>query len=239
MSIGFITGFLYLIAILYSIHDLEGVMSSTFNFPIAEIYRQATGSNGGALGLLIVAFIPTTITCIGCYMTAGRTLWTISRDRATPFPNWLGRVNRTTQNPFNATLTCGIVVTILACIYVGSTTAFEAFIGSFVQLSSLSYLAAILPHLLTKRSSVKPGHFWMGRIGFVVNLLASIYIAAFVVIFCFPYIVPTDATSMNYACLITGGLTIFVGAWWLVRMRTYEGPQSIPLTDKIIPEDAI
>ncbi|KAJ9249878.1 hypothetical protein DTO195F2_8360 [Paecilomyces variotii] len=239
MAIGFVTGFLYLVAILYSIHDLDAVMGSSYNFPIAEIYLQATGSKGGALGLLIIAFIPTVITCIGCYMTAGRTLWTLSRDRATPFPSWLSHINPKTQNPFNATLVCGVVVTILACIYVGSTTAFQAFIGSFVQLSSLSYLAAILPHLLTKRSSVTPGHFWMGRIGFIVNLLSSIYIAAFVVIFCFPYALPTDAGSMNYACLITGGLTIFVGAWWLVRMRTYKGPSSIPLTDKIIPEDAI
>ncbi|KAE8380628.1 amino acid/polyamine transporter I [Aspergillus bertholletiae] len=238
MTVGFLTGFLYMIALFYSITDLDAVISSVYGFPLAEIYYQATGSKGGALGLLIVAFLPTVITCAGCYITAGRTLWTISRDRATPFSGWLARINTRMHNPFNATLVCGVINTILACIFVGSTTAFNAFVGCFVQLSSLSYCAAILPHLLTRRSTFTPGHFWMGRIGYLVNALSCIYILAFVVIFCFPYALPTDAASMNYASLMTGGLTIFVTIWWLFRMRSYEGPKFVPLTDKVMMDDA-
>ncbi|OJJ87711.1 putative choline transport protein [Aspergillus glaucus CBS 516.65] len=239
MSVGFVTGIFYMIAIFYSINDLPKVISSVYGFPLAEIYHQATGTRGGALGLLIVAFLPTLITCCGCYITAGRTLWTLARDRATPFPKWLGRVNSKMHNPFNATLVCGVIITILACIYVGSSTAFNAFVGSFVQLSSLSYFAAIFPHILTRRSSFQPGFFWMkGLIGFIVNAISCVYIVAFVIIFCFPYALPTDAASMNYACLITGGLTVFVGVWWLFRMRSYEGPKNIPLTDKVVLDDA-
>ncbi|KAI9932134.1 hypothetical protein MW887_009643 [Aspergillus wentii] len=239
MGVGFITGILYMIAIFYAIRDLDAVNTSVYGFPLAEIYRQATGSRGGAVGLLIVAFLPTVITCAGCYITAGRTLWTISRDGATPFPNWLGRINSRMHNPFNATLVCGVIITILACIYVGSTTAFNAFIGCFVQLSSLSYFAAILPHVLTRRSSFTPGFFFMkGPIGYIVNILACIYIIAFVVIFCFPFALPTNAADMNYASLMTGGLSIFVGIWWLFRMGSYEGPQNIPLTDRAVLDDA-
>ncbi|KAJ5642355.1 hypothetical protein N7490_006355 [Penicillium lividum] len=239
MGVGFITGLLYQIAIFYSIQNIDDVGANPYNFPLAEIYRQATGSRGGGLGLLIVAFIPTLITATGCYITAGRTLWTISRDRATPFPNWLGHINTKFQNPFNATLVCGGVVTILACIYLGSTTAFSAFVGCFVQLSSLSYFLAIFPHILTRRNSFVPGFFFMNHtIGFVVNVLSCIYILAFVVIFCFPYALPVDAASMNYASLMTGGLTIFVAIWWFVRQGSYEGPKNIPLTDKTVMEDA-
>ncbi|KAJ6031758.1 hypothetical protein N7540_002490 [Penicillium herquei] len=239
MGVGFITGLLYMIAIFYSIQDLDAVANSSYKFPLAEIYFQATGSRGGGLGLLIVAFIPTLITATGCYITAGRTLWTISRDRATPFHKWLGHINTTYQNPFNATLVCGCVVTILACIYLGSTTAFSAFVGCFVQLSSLSYFMAIFPHILTKRKSFVPGFFFMNnKIGYVINVLSCIYILAFVVIFCFPYALPADAASMNYASLMTGGLSIFVTIWWFIRQGSYEGPQNIPLTDKALMEDA-
>ncbi|KAJ5126630.1 hypothetical protein N7448_007409 [Penicillium atrosanguineum] len=239
MGVGFLTGIFYMIAIFYSIHDMDAVSNSPYNFPLAEIYYQATGTRGGALGLLIVAFLPTLVTAAGCYITAGRTLWTISRDRATPFPNWLGHINTRYQNPFNATLVCGGIVTILACIYLGSTTAFSAFVGCFVQLSSLSYFMAILPHVLTRRSSFVPGSFFMNnKIGYVVNILACIYIVAFVVIFCFPYALPTDAQSMNYASLLTGGLTVFVTIWWFVRQGSYEGPKNIPLTDKALMDDA-
>ncbi|CAL5866959.1 uncharacterized protein PFLUO_LOCUS1171 [Penicillium psychrofluorescens] len=239
MGVGFVTGICYMIAIFYSIQNLPKVRNSPLNFPLAEIYRQATGSRGGALGLLIVAFLPTLITCTGCYITAGRTLWTISRDRATPFPNWLSQINPRMQNPFNATLVCGCLVTVLACIYLGSTTAFSAFVGCFVQLSSLSYFMAIFPHMLTRRSSFVPGFFFMNNaIGYVINALACVYILAFVVIFCFPYALPAEAGSMNYASLMTGGLSIFVAAWWFVRQGSYEGPKNIPLTDKALMEDA-
>lgn len=239
MAVGFTTGILYMIAIFYSINDLEAITSSAYNFPLAEIYYQATGSRGGALGLLIIAFLPTMVTAAGCYITAGRTLWTISRDRATPFPKWLGHINSTFHNPFNATLTCGVVITILACIYLGSTTAFSAFVGCFVQLSSLSYFMAIFPHILTRRSSFVPGFFFMNnKIGYVINSLSCIYILAFVVIFCFPYALPVEAASMNYASLMTGGLTIFVTIWWFIRQGSYEGPKNIPLTDKAVADEA-
>ncbi|KAJ5091178.1 hypothetical protein NUU61_006048 [Penicillium alfredii] len=239
MAVGFVTGVCYMIALFYSIQDLPQVVKNVYNFPLAEIYYQATGSRGGALGLLIVAFLPTVITCAGCYITAGRTLWTLSRDHATPFSNWLGQINPTFHNPFNATLVCGGLITILACIYLGSTTAFSAFVGCFVQLSSLSYFMAIFPHLLTRRSSFVSGFFFMkGPIGFIVNALSCVYILSFVVIFCFPYALPAEAQSMNYASLMTGGLSIFVAVWWFVRQSSYEGPKNIPLTDKALMEDA-
>jgi amino acid transporter len=239
MTVGFITGFLYMIAMFYSIQNLDDVVGSVFGFPLAEIYRQATGTRGGALGLLIVAFLPTLVTCVGCYITAGRTLWTLARDNATPFSSFVSRINSKTHNPFNATLICGCLITILACIYVGSSTAFNAFVGSYVQLSTLSYFTAIFPHVLSRRSSITRGYFWMkGAVGYIVNIVSCIYILAFIVIFCFPYALPTDAKSMNYASLITGGLTIFIAIWWFIHQRHYVGPQAIPLTDRKVADDA-
>ena len=229
MSIGFLTAFFYMVAILFAVSDLDAVLAGTSSFPIAEIYHQATGSSAGTIGLLFLILVPVFCTCIGCYITAGRTFWTLARDEATPLSSTFGKINETWRNPFNATLLCGCICTVLGCIYVGSATAFNAFVGSFVVLSTLSYLAAIGPHLLTKRANVVPGPFWMkGAIGFVVNGISCLYIVVFVVIFCFPYALPVDPATMNYASLITGGLTIFVGLWWLWKGgRGYKGPKAI------------
>src|SRR6266498_537298 len=105
MSLGFLTGLFYLIAILYSINDLSALSSSAF--PLAEIYSQATGSRAGTVGLLVVIFLPVLCCVIGVYITCGRTLWTLSRDKATPFPHFLSKVHEQHRNPFNATLVCG------------------------------------------------------------------------------------------------------------------------------------
>lgn len=77
-----------------------------------------------------------------------------------------------------------------------------------------------------------------GPVGYIVNIVSCIYILAFIVIFCFPYSLPTDAKSMNYASLITGGLSIFIAIWWFIHQRHYVGPQAIPLTDRKIADDA-
>jgi len=205
------------------------VLNSTFLYPLTEIYLQATSSAGGALGLLIVMTIPLFIACIGCYITASRVFWTLARDNATPFSSSFSVVSPTFQNPFNSLLFCGIISTVLGCIYMGSSTAFNAFVGSFVVLSTSSYLAAILPHLVSKRQNVPHGYFWMpGFVGYSVNFIACLYMAVFIFIFCFPFSQPVSAKNMNYASLITGGLSLFVGVFWLWRRSDYQGPKSVP-----------
>ncbi|KAI4158502.1 MAG: hypothetical protein LQ342_007388 [Letrouitia transgressa] len=240
--IGFVTTFLYIISIFYGISDLDTVLEEGSRyFPLAAIYRQATGSAGGALGLLILSFLPLFIACIGLYLTASRTFWTLARDKATPFSSFFSQVSSRYHNPANAVLFCAILCTVLGCIYVGSKTAFSAFVGSFVVLTTLSYLTAILPHLLSRRANVPPGWFWMpAPLGYTVNAISCLYITAFIVIFCFPFALPVDVPTMNYSSLITGGLTLFVAAFWIWRHKDYVGPQQMRLADNaMLAKDAI
>lgn len=227
MVIGFVTGLAYLIAIMYAINDYDALFESSY--PIAEIYRQATGSAAGAIGLLMLVLLCIGICIAGTYITAGRQLWTLARDRATPFHGRVSRIHPRLNMPFLATILSGILVTVLGCIYVGSTTAFNAFVGSFVVMSSSSYIAAILPNLLTGRKNIVYGPFNLnkGYLGFVLNGIASAYMMVWFVIYCFPFALPTEAGSMNYASLIWGGLTIFVVVWWFIGARKgYEGPKT-------------
>ncbi|KAL8722866.1 MAG: hypothetical protein Q9225_000699 [Loekoesia sp. 1 TL-2023] len=237
---GFFSGLFYLLAILYGISDYTAVLESDYLFPLAEIYRQAAGTKSGSVGLLFLAFLPTFISCIGLYVTASRVFWTLARDRATPASRFFANVDGSTHNPFRAIAFCAVFVTLMGCIYVGSTTAFAAFVGSFVILSTLSYLAAVLPHLLSGRRNVTPGWFWMkGVSGFIVNGITCTYIIVFIVIFCFPFSKPVDATNMNYASLISGGLSLFVLAFWFVRQSTYIGPKQVVLDAHVLAKDAL
>ncbi|KAL8830705.1 MAG: hypothetical protein Q9170_005612 [Blastenia crenularia] len=93
-----------------------------------------------------------------------------------PFSSFFANVSKTQHNPQRAILFCAIFQTILGCIYVGSSTAFSAFVGAFVVLSTLSYTAAILPHLLNKRQITRPGWFWMkSPWGEIVNGISVAY----------------------------------------------------------------
>ena len=238
--IGFITGFVYLVSIFYSISDLDTILQSTFLFPLASIYQQATNSAGGTVGLLIIAILPNLICLVGTYLAASRVFWTLARDNAAPFAGTFSQISRRHRNPFNAILLCAVFSTILGCIYLGSQAAFNAFVISFVVLSSISYLAAILPHLLSRRSEVTPGWFWMkGPLGYIVNAVACLYIIVFIVIFCFPFSMPVNAVTMNYSSLMTGGTTIFVALFWFWRQKNYEGPKYVAPNAEMLAADAM
>ena len=70
--VGFSTALLYLITIFYGLTDPDSLFSTTLVFALGEIYRQVTGTNSGAIGLLFVVLAPTAIAAVGCYLTASR-----------------------------------------------------------------------------------------------------------------------------------------------------------------------
>lgn len=135
---------------------------------------------------------------------------------------------------------CGAFSTVLGAIYVGNATAFQAFVGSFIVLSTLSYLAAILPFTLTGRFSrssqipgpyvdnMKPGPYKMGdKLGYTVNIISCLYMIVFIVIYCFPPAKPVTAINMNYASVIAGAVSLSALLWWFVKSDKYVGPQAM------------
>ena len=147
--------------------------------------------------MLILILIPITIATSGCYLTSSRVFWTLARDRATPFSTTFSRVSNKWKTPFNAILVDAILCTVLGCIYIGNATAFSAFVSSFVVLTMASYTAAILPHLLTNRSNLAPGPFWMkGGLGYAANAISCLLMITFIILFCFPFAMPVTEIYM-------------------------------------------
>lgn len=231
MVTGFITTFTVYISLMYAITSLDDVFGSQIvMLPLATVFQQATQSTAGTFGLLFIFFLDLLFTMPGAYIAAGRMLWTLGRDGATPFPGWFGKVSPTWRNQFNATLFCGGFSTVFGAIYIGSPQGFSAFLDCFTILTTLSYLAAILPHLLSKRRHLIPGPFWLpGVWGYVIGGLACAYIIVFNgVIYFFPFSLPVTAVGMNYSVVIVGGLTAILVPLYFWKVRCgYEGPRVV------------
>ena len=70
VAIGFVTSFCYVIAMFFSIQDLDAVLSSTTGAPILDIYNQALGNKSGAIFLGCLIHLPLLVASL--LVTLGR-----------------------------------------------------------------------------------------------------------------------------------------------------------------------
>src|ERR1700761_87110 len=189
------------------------------------------------------------------FIQVGRIWWTLARDNVTPFSSFFSRASVKWSCPIEATIFCcknhsfkykyqvghithqhnqtGIISLALGAISLGSKTAFSDLVGSFIILTTVSYICAILPHLLSGRSNVPQGPFWMGNAGYWVNGIAVLMIIFTNVMYCFPYAFPVTVQLMNYNSVILAGCTLLTVIWWFVHGRTkYPGPR-LPHLDEL------
>ncbi|KAI1628319.1 choline transporter [Exophiala viscosa] len=189
------------------------------------MYRQATGTRGGALGLMILLLLPLVSSSIGTALTQSRASWALARDGATPFSGTIGKVKKSHRVPANAIIFVTYFNTMLGAIYARSSLAFNVITGLFASLMLLSYLIAILLYLLGGRQSAKPGPFYVkGLLGYVVGAVSSVYLAIIIIFYNCPYMMPVDIDEMNYSCVLFGAMVIFPGLWWIKIRKIYRGP---------------
>jgi choline transport protein len=105
-------------------------------------------------------------------------------------------VHPTLLIPFNAQLAVTAIIAILGCLYLGSSTAFNALLGSAVTINNLAYLVPILTNVLMRRKTIHRGTFHMSYVvGMTVNIITCVWLIFAIVFFSFPYVKPVSGMS--------------------------------------------
>jgi len=217
VAIGFVTSFCYSIAMFFSIHNLDEILASKTGVPILDIFYQALNNRHGALFLesLIV------LTSFGCTIASqtwqSRLCWSFSRDQGLPGSRYWSRVNKKTGLPVNANVMSCFWCAVIGCIYMGSTTAYNAMVTGCITFLLLSYSIPIGCLLYSGRSNLKHGPFWLGKLGLVANIITLCWTLFCLVFFCFPFTMPVTPGDMNYAAAVLGGFTIYALIYWFLR----------------------
>jgi choline transport protein len=207
LTIAFITGLSYLIALMFSVQDYSALATTNTGLPLAELFRQATQSVGGAFGLTFILFIALGPCVISSQLSTSR-VW--------------ARVSSRFGIPFNAQVLVTVANAALGCIYLGSSTAFNAMLGSAVTINNIAYYIPILTNMLTGRRNMYKGVFHMGKWGWLVNGVTICWLTFAIVFFSFPYSKPVTIQSMNYTCVVVGSLPILIIGWWFWAGKSYK-----------------
>lgn len=135
-----------------------------------------------------------------CQEVSSRLTWAFARDNALIGSRFLGKIDPTLKVPVWALVANAFVIFIIGCIYLGSSTAFNAFIGSglLLQQCSFAFPAALLlwhrrsDDVLPKTRSVNLGLF-----GWLANLVTLLFAPFITVMYCFPIELPVTAATMS------------------------------------------
>ncbi|KAF9869746.1 hypothetical protein CkaCkLH20_12789 [Colletotrichum karsti] len=232
ITIGFVSSFTFSIAMLYSFTDIEPVLASPL--PILEIWSQATGSAAAATAFVVILSVCGCFACTGALQTASRLTWSFARDDAIIFSSFLRKTSPRLRVPVNALLVNSALIFVLGCVFLGSSTAFNALVatGLILQQVSFAFPAALalyhrlrgavaFEQILPRRRFKLPG-----PVGVVANVLTIALGVIALVFYDFPVVMPATSSNMNYASVVIGVMGLFaVGNWFGHANRNYRGPR--------------
>ncbi|KAJ4984182.1 choline transport [Stagonosporopsis vannaccii] len=231
VSIGFITSFIFAIIMMYCTNDLEAVVTTATGVPVYEIWRQATRSDVAATIFVVLLLLAVVFALNATHQTASRLTWSFARDDALFGSRWLSKINEKQQVPIAALLFNFAIMFIIGCIYLGSTSAFNAFIGTGLILQHVTYaFPAVL--LMTRRRSAK----WLPEsrsfklpsvVGWAANLTTVAFAILVLIFYDFPTVIPVTGTSMkDYASVVIAVMALFTVVNWFGHARKkFNGPR--------------
>ena len=217
--IGFVTSFCYSLAMFFSIKDLAALSTSTTGVPILDIIYQVMKSKSGAIGLEVLI----ALTAIGCNIAShtwqARLCWSFARDNGLPGSRYWSKINPRTGQPVNAHIMSCVWCAIIGCIYMGSTTAYNAMVIGCIIFLLLSYAVPVAFLLIKGRDNIEHGPFWMGKIGLVSNIVLLLWTVFTTIFYSFPAVMPVTAGNMNYVCVVIGVFFLYCVIYWALRGR--------------------
>ena len=107
------------------------------------------------------------------FVTASRIFFAYSRDKALPFSDWLGTIDKRTHTPNNASLVVFLMSAAFGAISIASDTAFEAFFSGSTLAGQISYILPVLGRCLYEDNpEYSPGPFNLGRFSRPIRYMA-------------------------------------------------------------------
>ncbi|KIJ23281.1 hypothetical protein M422DRAFT_74895 [Sphaerobolus stellatus SS14] len=224
-------GFFINVALCYGVRDLSALPG-----PTGLVFAQILWDNMGRIGGLVVFCIVIAVQVmvgLTCQLASIRSIYAVSRDNALPDRKLLAKVWPVTQTPVNAAIFVVVVQSLFGLLSLASIVAINAVFSITAVALDLTYMIPIIAKLYIHwkndpEMQFQAGPFYMGRMGYLVNVYAVIWTIFETGILIMPQVFPVNASTMNYAGPIMGGVCGLSWLWYkLYWYRYYEGPSTV------------
>ncbi|CDS00330.1 hypothetical protein [Sporisorium scitamineum] len=233
--IGTVTGLFVTLCFMFSIVDIDGVLSSATGVPYIQSIKNATRSNGATVVLSLFMIVLSMYGAVTSVTVASRVAWAFARDGGLLFPNTFSKMSSQLHVPVQSLLLCIFASSCIGVIYLGGTTAFNSFLSALTILFFACYAMVIGSFMLNRRYIPKKGPYHLSpTTGWIVNTIAMVYMVVFGVFFCFPSVYPPTADTMNWSSVILVGVVVLSSVGYVTWGRkSYAGPSGAVLAEPI------
>lgn len=226
VGIGMFTGFVFLVVLLFVAGDINTVISSPAG-PLLQILYNATSSHAGAICLLMFPLICLLFATTSIMTTSSRMTYAFARDGGLPASHFFAKIHPRLGLPLNALYLTTALVVIFGCIFLGSSSAFNAIISASVVALGVSYAIPIAINCLQGRKKLPPRPFVLPNwFAWFANLLGVAYVIVTTVLFVFPPELPVTGSNMNY-CIVAFTIIIIISTvqWFVDGRKNFTGPR--------------
>ncbi|KAM0723329.1 hypothetical protein Q7P37_001531 [Cladosporium fusiforme] len=225
-----ILGLLVIITLAFTSGDVQHIMQTPTGEPFIQIFYDVTQSKAAATVMASIVVILLCSCCFSEVATSSRQLWSFARDRGFPASAWLSQVQEGWNIPVRAVMVSFVVVSALACINIGSTTALRS-ISSLGAVAILSSYLVVIGTLIWRRlygAPLPPRRWSLGRFGLPVNIIAVCFIVPLWFFAFWPIATPVTAETMNWASVIFCGTLLIAVVYYIAKGRyEYDGPVAL------------
>jgi choline transport protein len=227
VAIGTFTGFIFLMCLLFVAGNIDDIIASPAG-PLLAILYNATSSRAGAICLLMFPLVCTVFATIAIMTTSSRMAWAFARDRGLPASKFFSKVHPGLDVPVNALALTLVLVIIFGCVFLGSSSAFNAITSASVVALSITYAIPIALNVLKGRKGLPADRAFIlpSWFAWFANLLGLAYVAITSVLFLFPPELPVNSNNMNY-CVVAFGIWLFISLLTYIfdGRKNYTGPK--------------
>ncbi|MCL2420080.1 MAG: amino acid permease, partial [Conexibacteraceae bacterium] len=229
-----VIGWIVLLALTFAVQHANIPKISGASFPALAIITTAVGS-GTAKFIILISTVGQLFCGMACVTSCSRMTFAFSRDGAIPGHRLWRRLgsNRTPTYAVAFAVVAAAIITIPA--YFPNRGGYPVAFFAVTSITVIGlYIAYTIPVFLRWRmgDAFQPGSWTLGRKYKWVNLIAVVWVALCVVIFCLPtspegvfFKSGFSWSSVNYAPLVTIGVMVVVTTWYFASARkTFKGP---------------
>ncbi|KAE8343714.1 hypothetical protein BDV24DRAFT_149334 [Aspergillus arachidicola] len=228
----FFVGLVWIIVLGFSITDVSAITSSATGVPVLEIIRLGTGSNAAAIVFCLILIINNATSALGSAVTMSRQGYAFARDGGLFWNALLTKRSSKSNLPFWSITLPSLVCALVGLIYLFSSSAYNAFVGSQVACMIISFGSPALILLITGGQLLPECDRWnFGIWSTPIYLISALYSVLVVVVSILPQSYPVTTSNMNYTALVVGCLALAMALAWVIEGRRLFSP---PTTDNVL-----